>query len=281
MATRAAVNPSHTKPRWVQTGSHRRIPSGEGVSRRGPPIFLVLLMVLSIPATSAATAPWLPASVIDAEGSTTLEGFRLPSNTTIQSGALTVSTQLTPIDRTAHVGIGVPTGFSNGTGEDVAWFRDGGVLTLDSVAAQHQTDFETTVDQFVGWWAGGPDVADWEVSDLTLNGSLNLNGSRILENGLELPANASAGTNVAATRPGVGPQAGCESASHGRPFRCLIGSQGPGCPCTIIPGCGRMRPIQMPHGWRSPWMMEPHGRGSSPRVATMGRMVPGMAHRLG
>ena len=77
-----------------------------------------------------------------------------------------------------------------------------GVLTLDSVAAQHQTDFETTVDQFVGWWAGGPDAADWEVSDLTLNGSLNLNGSRILENGLELPANASAGTNVVATRPG-------------------------------------------------------------------------------
>lgn len=219
MATRAAVNPSHTKPRWVQTGSHRRIPPGEGVSRRGPPIFLVLLMLLSIPATSAATAPWLPASVIDAEGSTTLEGFRLPSNTTIQSGALTVSTQLTPIDRTAHVGIGVPTGFSNGTGEDVAWFRDGGVLTLDSVAAQHQTDFETTVDQFVGWWAGGPDAADWEVSDLTLNGSLNLNGSRILDNGLELPANASAGTNVAATRPGVGPQAGCESSLTRAPFQ--------------------------------------------------------------
>ena len=176
MATRAAVNPSHTKPRWVQTGSQRRIPSGEGVSRRGPPIFLVLLMVLSIPATSAATAPWLPASVIDAEGSTTLEGFRLPSNTTIQSGALTVSTQLTPIDRTAHVGIGVPTGFSNGTGEDVAWFRDGGVLTLDSVAAQHQTDFETTVDQLLD---GGQEGRTSLIgrSRSTLNGSLNLNGA--------------------------------------------------------------------------------------------------------
>ena len=139
----------------------------------------------------------------------------------------------------------------------------------------HRGPIRWMVGRRAGW------LADWEVSDLTLNGSLNLNGSRILENGLELPANASAGTNVGATRPGVGPQAGCESTSHGRPFRCLIGSQGPGCPCTIIPGCGRMRPIQMPHGWRSPWMMEPHGRGSSPRVATMGRMVPGMAHRLG
>ena len=77
----------------------------------------------------------------------------------------------------------------------------------------HRGPIRWMVGRRAGW------LADWEVSDLTLNGSLNLNGSRILENGLELPANASAGTNVSATRPGVGPHAGCELDLTRAPFR--------------------------------------------------------------